>query len=84
MPRGIVFCAGGLAALAALQGDDVGASRLWGLVERLEDEHGRLDATERLYYRDIVGELAHESYSETRHVDAEEALRLVYACVHST
>jgi predicted ATPase/Tfp pilus assembly protein PilF len=83
VPRTISFCAGGLAAAAALEGDAVAASRLWGLLERLEDEHGRIDAIERSYYLEAVGEIATEPYEETRHVSADEAVRLVNAYVHS-
>jgi predicted ATPase/class 3 adenylate cyclase len=81
--RTISFCTGGLAAAAALEGDAGAASRLWGLLERLEEEHGRIDAIERSYYLEAVGELEREPYEETRHVPADEALRLVNAYVHS-
>jgi len=83
LPRTVAFCAGGLAAVAALRGDAISAARLWGLAERLEDEIGRLDATERSYYLEVIGQIAQEPYEETRHVPADEALRLVNAYVHS-
>jgi predicted ATPase len=79
----VCFCTGGLAAAAALKGDVAASARLWGLLERLEDEHGRIDPAERSYYLEVVGRIAQEHYEETRHVPADEALRRVNAYVHS-
>jgi predicted ATPase/class 3 adenylate cyclase len=83
VPRTVAHCAGGLAAAAAAAGDSIAASRLWGLLERLEDEYGAISRIERSYYLEAVGEISREPYEETRHVPADEALRLVNAYVHS-
>jgi predicted ATPase/class 3 adenylate cyclase len=70
-------CAGGLAAAAAMTGASDDAAQLWRIVERLEDEYGRIPKLERAYYVDAVGEAAQQCIEETGRVSADEALRLL-------
>jgi hypothetical protein len=76
-------CAGGLAAAAAMTGDVDAAAQLWRIVERLEDEYGRIHKPERAYYVDAVGQAAQRRHQEVGRVSADEALRLLNIYVDS-
>jgi hypothetical protein len=61
-PFWIAYCLAGLACVAALRGDAVGAGENWGRVERIEDETGdRLHGWERERYERILEPLSNDA-----------------------
>jgi predicted ATPase/DNA-binding SARP family transcriptional activator len=54
-----MYCLAGLAAVAAARGDAEGAGRLWGVVQRLEEERGfKLSHFERVRYEQMIATVA--------------------------
>jgi tetratricopeptide (TPR) repeat protein len=76
-------CAGGLAAAAAITGDADAAAQLWLIVERLENEYGRIHTLERAHYVDAIGKTSQRGHQETGYVSADETLRLLNTYVDS-
>jgi predicted ATPase/DNA-binding SARP family transcriptional activator len=82
------YCLAGLAAVAAARGDAEGAARLWGVVERLEEERGfKLNHFERMRYEQIIATVAgsaafDEAVSTGRALSLEQAVD--YALLHDT
>ncbi|MGH3079711.1 MAG: BTAD domain-containing putative transcriptional regulator [Gaiellaceae bacterium] len=82
--RQIAYALGGLAATAAIRGALERAGRLWGVVERLEDERGaRLRSFERSRYTRFLATLdaaalAHER-AIGRFLDLDEAIEYALA-----
>jgi predicted ATPase/class 3 adenylate cyclase len=74
------YCLAGLAAVAAARGDAESAGRLWGVVERLEEERGfKLNHFERVRYEQIIATVAggaafEEAVSTGRALSLERAL----------
>jgi hypothetical protein len=84
MRSSYAYCTGGLAAAARLLGDREAAARLWGLLERFEDEFGRIRTFERPYYAELVGDVSGDRmYLAARALPLEEAKRVLDAYVDS-
>jgi MalT-like TPR region len=67
--RSAAYALGGLAATAAARGELERAGRVWGAVERLEDERGaRLQSVERARYMRFLDQLDEEDLSREREI----------------
>jgi predicted ATPase/DNA-binding transcriptional LysR family regulator len=73
----LAYCFAGIAATAARAGRAVEAGRLWGVVERIEQELGRqLNDTERAFYVAVVGPAARADETAGRSLTTEQAVEL--------
>jgi predicted ATPase/DNA-binding transcriptional LysR family regulator len=74
------YVLGGMAALAALRGRSEPAARLWGAVERLEEEADRrMDSDDRARYERMLGSLDERELAAGRRLTDDEATRLAEA-----
>jgi hypothetical protein len=82
--RMVAYCLAGLAAVAAGNRDAVRAGRLWGAVERRENEMGvTLHAAERARYESLVQAVAGSSaFAES--TSAGHSLTLEQAAAYAT